>query len=113
MAHENSNQEQDQNTAKLVMATFHKLTKNHDGVSAEDITRYLQKKFGDVWRVNKLAGKAEQTLKRSAVLGFLTKQGDYYMENLCREAGCRCRRRKQYGRTLPRKCGRRRPRRRY
>lgn len=94
MSHENIRQEQDQNTAKLVMNAFYKVA-DKDGATAAEITTYLQEKFGDVWRTNTLTWKAEETLKRSAVLGFLDRQGDRYVANLARELCCRRRRRRR------------------
>lgn len=98
---------QEENTAKLVMNAFYKVA-NDDGASADEITRYLQEKFGDVWKINSLTGKAEETLKRSAALGFLERHGDRYIAKIAREMGC-CRRKRRRRR---RSCGRRRRRRR-
>lgn len=49
-------QQQDQNTGKLVMNTFYKVARR-DGVTAAEIAKYLQEKYGDVWRVSTLIGK--------------------------------------------------------
>ncbi|KAL0852339.1 hypothetical protein ABMA28_000542 [Loxostege sticticalis] len=114
MSHNEVLQMQDQNTAKLVMNTFYKVAGN-DGVTADEITRYLQEKFGDVWRLNALTCKAEETLKRSAALGFLDRMGDRYVAKIAREMGCRRRRRRRScgrKRRRRRSCGRRRRRRR-
>ncbi|XP_059059886.1 uncharacterized protein LOC131853087 [Achroia grisella] len=109
----NDEQNQEQNTSKLVMTTFYKVA-NRDGVTAGDITRYLQDKFGDVWRSNTLTGKAEETLQRSVAMGFLEKCGDRYIAKLVREMGCRRRRRRSRRRMRRRRrsCRRRRRRRR-
>lgn len=48
--------QQDQNTGKLVMKTFYKVARK-DGVTAAEIAKYLQQKYGDVWRVSTLIGK--------------------------------------------------------
>ncbi|XP_026730450.1 uncharacterized protein LOC113495738 [Trichoplusia ni] len=114
MSHDNIRREQDQNTAKLVMNAFYKVA-DKDGATAMEITRYLQDKFGDVWRTTTLTWKAEETLKRSAILGFLDRQGDRYVANLARELGCRRRRRRKScprRRRRKRACQRRRRRRR-
>lgn len=106
--------EQDQNTAKLVMSTFYKVT-NKNGVTSTDIAKYLQEKFGDVWKLNILTGKAEETLKRSAQLGFLDQRGDRYISKLARELRCGRRKRRRTCRKRRRqrsRCSRRRPRRR-
>ncbi|RVE53087.1 hypothetical protein evm_002184 [Chilo suppressalis] len=108
--HSDVHEEQDQNTAKLVMNTFYKVD-NENGATAEDIARYLQNKFGEVWRVNALIGKAEETLKRSAAMGFLERHGDRYIAKLTREMGCR-RRARRRRRSRRRRVCRRRPRRR-
>ncbi|PZC81875.1 hypothetical protein B5X24_HaOG211888 [Helicoverpa armigera] len=94
MSRDDIRQEQEQNTAKLVMNAFYKVA-DKDGATAAEITNYLQDKFGDVWRTNTLTWKAEETLKRSSVLGFLDKQGDRYVANLARELGCRRRRKRR------------------
>lgn len=108
MAHnETEQQKQEENTAKLVMNAFYKVA-NDDGASAGDITSYLQEKFGDVWKMTTLTGKAEETLKRSAALGFLERHGDRYIAKIVREMGC-CRRKRKRRR---RSCRRRRRRRR-
>ncbi|XP_028160786.1 protamine-like [Ostrinia nubilalis] len=106
MSHNEILQRQEQNTAKLVMNTFYKVA-GTDGVTADEITRYLQEKFGDVWRMNALTGKAEETLKRSAALGFLDRLGDRYVAKIAREMGC-CRRRRKRRRSCRRKKKRRR-----
>lgn len=87
-------QEQDQNTGKLVMNAFYKVA-DKDGATAEDITSYLQYKFGDVWKTSTLTGKAEETLKKSAMLGFLERQGSRYVVNVARGCSGRTKRRKK------------------
>nr|XP_004933159.1 uncharacterized protein LOC101747011 [Bombyx mori] len=99
--------EQEQNTAKLVMNAFYSVD-GKNGVTAADITKYLQEKFGDVWKVSALVGKAEETLKRSAQLGFLDKRGERYISKIARGiCGMRRRRckRKRHGRRRRRRCG--------
>ncbi|XP_028160798.1 uncharacterized protein LOC135086588 [Ostrinia nubilalis] len=97
-------QNQDDNTTSLVMNTFYKVA-NDAGVTAEDITKYLVGKFGDVWQVSTLTSKAEEALKRKAADGLLEQQGDRFIAALARETGCGKRRRR-------RSCGRVRKRRR-
>ncbi|CAH0578402.1 unnamed protein product [Chrysodeixis includens] len=118
MSHNNIRREQDQNTAKLVMNAFYKVA-DKNGATASEITRYLQDKFGDVWRATTLTWKAEETLKRSAILGFLDRKGNRYVANLARDMGCgrkrrrkrrkSCKRRRRRKRACPRKKRRRRP----
>lgn len=93
-----SGKEQDENMAKLVITAFRRLN-DKSGVSATEIARYLQDKFGDIWSTYNLTKKAEESLKRSAALGFLNKRGDRYLENFARE---------MYGRRRRRRCRRRR-----
>ncbi|CAF4747362.1 unnamed protein product [Pieris macdunnoughi] len=98
--------DQDENMAKMVITAFRRLD-DKTGVSAIDITKYLQDKFGNVWSTYNLTRRAEETLKWSAALGFLNKRGNRYLENFAHEM-CRCR--KSCLRRRPRKrcCGRRR-----
>ncbi|OWR41974.1 uncharacterized protein LOC133319916 [Danaus plexippus] len=104
--------EREENAAKLVMNTFYKID-NKDGVTASEITKYLQDKFGDVWRASNLTDKAEDTLKRSAALGFLERRGERYIANLARGlCSWRRRRRRCCRRKRKRRCSRRRRRRR-
>lgn len=106
----------DENTAKLVITTFHKVSKNRrNGVCAQDITRYLQSQFGKVWHSQTLTDKAEQILKQSALLGFLLQQDERYTTSITRLAQCRgvgrCSRRRRRRRRR-RRCCRRKKRRR-
>ncbi|KAJ8737515.1 hypothetical protein PYW08_000110 [Mythimna loreyi] len=100
-------QEQDQNTAKLVMNAFYKVA-DKDGASAAEITKYLQHKFGDVWKMSTLTWKAEETLKRSAVLGFLERQGSRFVANVAR--GYCSRKRRPVKKKLCKRCHKKRPR---
>ncbi|KAF9807594.1 hypothetical protein SFRURICE_008807 [Spodoptera frugiperda] len=111
MSRDNVRQEQDQNTAKLVMSAFYKVA-DKDGATAAQITNFLQDKFGNVWKTNMLTTKAEETLKRSAVLGFLERRGNRYVANLARGMGC-CPKKKRRRRSCCRKrcCPKRRKRR--
>ncbi|KAJ8737339.1 hypothetical protein PYW07_000610 [Mythimna separata] len=99
-------EEQDQNTAKLVMNAFYKVA-GKDGASAAEITDYLQHKFGDVWKMSTLTWKAEETLKRSAVLGFLERQGSRFVANVARGY---CRKRRPVKKKPCRRCHKKRPR---
>lgn len=101
--------QQNHNTSKLVMNTFYKMA-NKEGVTPTDVANYLREKFGDVWRLNVLTGKAEETLKKSAALGFLERHGDRYLAILTREMCCgrRRRRRRRSCRRRRRSCRRRR-----
>ncbi|CAH4038697.1 unnamed protein product [Pieris brassicae] len=90
--------EQDENMAKMVITAFRRMD-DKTGVSAIDITKYLQDKFGNVWSTYNLTRRAEETLKWSAALGFLNKRGNRYLENFALEM-CGCRKR------CPRRCSR-------
>ncbi|KAH9636493.1 hypothetical protein HF086_002193 [Spodoptera exigua] len=108
MSRGNFRQEQDQNTAKLVITAFYKVA-DKDGATASQITNYLQDKFGNVWKTNMLTTKAEETLKRSAVLGFLDRHGKRYVANLARGMGCgRSRKSRRRSRCRSRRRSRRR-----
>ncbi|CAK1554754.1 unnamed protein product [Leptosia nina] len=102
--------EQEDNMAKLVITAFRRLD-NKSGVTANEITKYLQDKFGDIWSMYNLTKRAEETLKRSAALGFLNKRGDRYVENFARvvcgrRRRCTCRQRKRRcGQRRRRRCG--------
>ncbi|XP_013189028.1 uncharacterized protein LOC106133744 [Amyelois transitella] len=94
---------QDENLAKLVMSAFYKLTQSRNGTTSDEIARYLRENFGDVWRTSVLTSKAEQTLSRSAALGFLDQFGKRYavkIKGACcrrpgrRKCGCPWRRRR-------------------
>ncbi|XP_038216680.1 uncharacterized protein LOC119835766 [Zerene cesonia] len=112
MAQHESLKQQDENMAKLIISAFRRLDDKGGGVSPHEITKYLQDKFGDIWSSYNLTKRAEETLKRSAALGFLNKRGDRYLESVAREMcgrrrrRCRCRRRRR------KRCCRRRRRRR-
>ena len=107
MSRDRQHQEQDQNTGKLVMNAFYKVA-DKDGATAEEITNYLQDKFGDVWKASTLTSKAEETLKRSAVLGFLERHGSRYVANLAR--GCNGRVKRRNKKKPCRRCYKKRPR---
>ncbi|CAG4942458.1 unnamed protein product [Colias eurytheme] len=101
MAQQESKQ-QDENMAKLIINAFRRLDDKGGGVSPHEITKYLQDKFGDIWSSYNLTKRAEETLKRSAALGFLSKRGDRYLESVARKLtcgrrrrSCRCRRRRR------------------
>lgn len=73
--------QQEQNTAKLVMGAFYRVADKR-GVTPDDITNYLQDKFGDVWKPNVLTAKAEEALAMSVALGFLRKEGGRYLADV-------------------------------
>ncbi|KPJ06416.1 hypothetical protein RR48_14155 [Papilio machaon] len=91
MSGSNNTQEQNTNTAKIVISAFYKIV-DSNGATAGDVTKYLQQKFGDVWKENVLTSKAEETLESSAALGFLDKHGKKYIDKLTRGL-YRCKRR--------------------
>lgn len=103
MSRHDFQEKQADNTSKLVMSTFYKVCSKDGGASAADIAKHLQDKFGEVFRLSILTGKAEETLRKSAAMGFLERHGERYLARVAREAGC-CRRR----RKRRRKCRRRR-----
>lgn len=94
-------QRQKDNTARLVMKTFYRVTKE-EGATPADVVEYLQSKFGDVWKSGVLTGIAEDTLKKSEAMGFVDRLGDRYISKLARNTACCCRRRR---RRRPRRCG--------
>ncbi|XP_053624697.1 uncharacterized protein LOC128683279 [Plodia interpunctella] len=85
---QNTAEQQEENLAKLVMSTFYKLSENKNGTTSEEIAKYLRENFGDIWRTSVLVTKAEQTLSRSAALGFLEQLGKRYAVSIARGACC-------------------------
>lgn len=107
-------QQQLDNTARLVMKTFYRVMKE-EGATPSEVVEYLQTKFGNVWKLNVLTGIAEETLKKSAELGFVDRLGDRYISKLARDAACccrprrrRCKRKRRCARRRRRRCPRRR-----
>lgn len=109
-------QQQQENTSRLVMKTFYRVMKE-EGATPSEVVEYLQTKFGDVWKSNVLTGIAEETLKKSEALGFVDRLGERYISKLARNTACCCRRKprcKRRRRCCPRRrrrcCPRRRKR---